>query len=413
MEQSPLITDGILIKVRSVDHETGTIQGALSNGRAANVPCLHGNLPAVNDIILFGIGNGAWVLASDELWLETNSIGIVRKVLEDSEVLLEDEYRLVLCESAGHTDIAVGNTVEFNSADGIIRVLHPHPIRIREFDPDEEEVLSTYRVDTSNGELEFSDFGGYPAVKERARQLIETQFKRRKYLDEIGAQPVKGILFTGPPGTGKTYLAKIIAHESKADFFLISGPSIVSKWLGDTESTLRMIFDAAKQGKATRAIIFFDEIDSIAERRSGDSHEASRRLVAQLLTLMDGFVSPEKSIVVIAATNRADALDPALMRPGRFDWEIEFKQPTLKDRYEILEVSAKRLRVEDDLPLEDIAFLTEDWSAADLKLLWTEAALLAAEDERGRIAGEDLALAYEQVASRSRRRSVPMEAGAT
>ena len=237
--------------------------------------------------------------------------------------------------------------------------------------------------------------------------MIETQFETRELLNEIGAQPVKGILFTGPPGTGKTYLAKIIAHVSNAEFYLVSGPSIVSKWVGDTEYTLRRIFESARKNESERAIIFFDEIDSIAERRSGDSHEASRRLVAQLLTLMDGFANEDKSIVVIAATNRAESLDPALLRPGRFDWEIEFTPPTLQDRREILKVGSRMVKTSDDLPIEDIASLTGGWSAADLKLLWTEAALLAAGDGRGQIAGEDLVQAYERVLLRPRRSSHP------
>ncbi len=155
----------------------------------------------------------------------------------------------------------------------------------------------------------------------------------------------------------------------------------------------------AATSEGDRAIIFFDEIDSIAERRSNDSHEASRRLVAQLLTLMDGFTSSEKSIVVIAATNRADVLDPALTRPGRFDWEIEFGSPTLNDRFQILHAGARRLRVNGELPLEDIAARTEA-GRCRLKLLWTEAALIAAEDRRKSIAGEDLIRAFERIVQR-------------
>ncbi|MBK2942544.1 ATP-binding protein, partial [Klebsiella pneumoniae] len=168
--------------------------------------------------------------------------------------------------------------------------------------------------------------------------LIDTQMLRQDELRAIGARPVKGVLFTGPPGTGKTHLARIIAQESGADFYLVSGPTVVSKWVGDSEETLRRIFEAAAASSGGRAIVFFDEIDSSAERRAGDTHEASRRLVAQLLTLMDGFGRDGANVVVIAATTRADALDPALTRPGRFDWELEFGMPTLHDRYCILKV---------------------------------------------------------------------------
>uniref|UniRef100_A0A183CR73 AAA domain-containing protein n=1 Tax=Globodera pallida TaxID=36090 RepID=A0A183CR73_GLOPA len=248
------------------------------------------------------------------------------------------------------------------------------------------------------------DFGGYPSVVSRAKELIETQLERHAELEAIGARPVKGILFTGPPGTGKTHLAKIIANQSGANFYDISGPAIVSKWVGDTEGLLRKIFDHASSNDSGKSIIFFDEIDSIAESRTGDSHEASRRLVAQFLTLMDGFDTKNNATVVIAATNRADALDPALTRPGRFDWEIEFGLPTVLDRLEILKIGPRRIRCSDDLPLIDIAIRSHDWSAARLTSIWTEAALIAASDKRAKIAGEDLAQAYERVAHRPERK---------
>ncbi|WP_284215193.1 MULTISPECIES: ATP-binding protein, partial [Alphaproteobacteria] len=250
--------------------------------------------------------------------------------------------------------------------------------------------------------LRFEDFGGYPQVVERARELITTQFENRARLLAIGAKPIKGILFTGSPGTGKTYLARIIANETDADFYLISGPSIVSKWVGDTEARLRKLFEAAARSQSGRAIIFFDEIDSIAERRTEDSHEASKRLVAQLLTLMDGFKN-EQNIVVIASTNRVDSLDPALTRPGRFDWEIEFGMPTYEDRLSILRVGARGLQTIGDLPLKEIAKQSEGWSAAELTALWSEAALMTASDGRGKINPEDVAIAFERVSSRPRR----------
>jgi len=149
--------------------------------------------------------------------------------------------------------------------------------------------------------------------------------------------------------------------------------------------------------------VFFDEIDSIAERRTGDSHEASKRVVAQLLTLMDGFDDKGKSVVVIAATNRVESLDPALTRPGRFDWEIEFGSPNVIDRYEILRVGARRLRTADNLPFEDVAAMTSGWSAADLSAIWVEAALLAAGDARGEISSEDMVQGFERILIRPRR----------
>lgn len=167
----------------------------------------------------------------------------------------------------------------------------------------------------------------------------------------IGAKPVKGVLFTGAPGTGKTHLARIIADVSGAVFYQVSGPSIVSKWVGDSEETLRRLFEDA--AKRECAIIFFDEIDSIAARRSSDSNGESKRVVAQLLTLLDGF-KPDSNVIVIAATNRVEDIDEALLRPGRFDWEIAFDLPTERDRLEILKMKAGELQVGDELPIDDL-----------------------------------------------------------
>ena len=211
-------------------------------------------------------------------------------------------------------------------------------------------------------------------------------------------------MFTGPPGTGKTHLARIIANQAGASFYDISGPAIVSKWVGDTEELLRKIFEHANETDRGKSIIFFDEIDSIAESRSGDSHAASRRLVSQFLTLLDGFDTRESATIVIGATNRADALDPALTRPGRFDWEIEFGLPDFLDRLEILSVGTRKIQSSDQLPLFEIAKRTHNWSAAKPTSIWTEAALTAAKDRRESIAGEDLAQAYERVASRPERK---------
>ena len=196
----------------------------------------------------------------------------------------------------------------------------------------------------SDNQPTFDDFGGFSSVVRRAHELIKLPLERHAELAKIGARAIKGVLFTGPPGTGKTMLARIIAAQADAAFYEISGPEIFSKWYGQSEELLRRIFDAAAKEK--RAIIFFDEIDSVAAQRADDAHEASRRVVAQLLTLMDGFDST-RNIVVIAATNRPQDLDIALRRPGRFDWEIEFPLPGKDDRLDILIKIARKLETQD------------------------------------------------------------------
>ena len=359
------------------------------------------DLPARGDTIF--LTENSWRLAPNDIWPSPKAIAIVRRLLPDGEVLIDDGHRLHLIQNDQDIPVALHNTVEFDESQGIIRVLAETPMHSREYGLDVEDIRKEYLVDTSSPQLTFADFGGYPEVVARARELLDSQILHRDKLELIGARSAKGILFSGPPGTGKTHLARIIAQHTKAEFFLVSGPSIISKWVGDSEDTLRKIFDAAAESVSGHAIIFFDEIDSIAERRTGNSHEMSKRLVAQLLTLMDGFNKKTGNIIVIASTNRAETLDPALMRPGRFDWEIEFGMPTTEDRRQILLAGARNHRVADTLPLTEVAIATEGWAAAELSLIWAEAALFTVNEERDRINAEDIARAYERVASRPRR----------
>jgi transitional endoplasmic reticulum ATPase len=395
-------TRGNVAKITHVDVAEGIIYFRLLDGRTGSGRGVSEPFPRRGDVIL--VGDTRWELAPRELWTEKNTVAVVSVVREGS-VFVDDGLTLKPVPFDESITLVKNNTIEYNDIDGVVSIVSETPLRSRDHGFDESDVLKDYLIGADKSGPTFNDFGGYPNVIDRAKELIETQLERRVLLDRIGARPVKGILFTGPPGTGKTHLARIIAHESKADFFLVSGPSIVSKWVGDTEDTLRKIFDAAANSKSDRAIIFFDEIDSIAERRTSDSHEASKRLVAQLLTLMDGFDSTQSSVVVIAATNRIDDVDPALTRPGRFDWEIEFGLPTTADRLAILEVRSRQLRTTNELPLAELAQLSDGWSAADLTSVWTESALIAAGDRRNRITGEDLAQGFERVSHRPRRKT--------
>lgn len=326
-------------------------------------------------------GQGAWVgtvvLRGDDLTIIDLGFGAIRPVPTSA------------------VPYDVGNTVEGTDAAGVSRVLLDKPLPRfdrREVDFDD---VSEYRHEPTD-ELSFDDFGGLPQVVERAKELIELPLERHAELTTIGAKPVKGVLFTGEPGTGKTMLARIIAHVADATFYEISGPSVISKWVGASEQVLRAIFeDAAKNAPS---IIFFDEIDSVAGRRTEEAHEASKRVVAQLLTLMDGFTADQR-VTVIAATNRPQDIDVALRRPGRFDWEIEFPLPERDDREAILRVSAAGLRCDEPLPYHWLAAHTDGWSAADLAAIWREAALLAVADHaRAIILTEDVLAARERVA---------------
>ncbi|HEX7783311.1 MAG TPA: AAA family ATPase [Sphingobium sp.] len=394
---------GDLLRVTHIDEDSGTVFVRYADGRTGRLSNVEMNNLEKNDVILSH--SGGWTAVPEDVWPRSFLTSVVRTILEDGTILGESGNALLVLGNPNNLEVSADFTVEIdNLTSAINRVVAREPIRVRQHPADEQISPASFLVKPQSEGLTFDDFGGYRDVVLRAKELIETQLERRVELDAIGARPVKGILFTGPPGTGKTHLARIIASQAGANFYDISGPSIVSKWVGDTEDLLRKIFDHAESSESGKSIIFFDEIDSIAESRSGDSHEASRRLVAQFLTLMDGFDSRKSATVVIAATNRADALDPALTRPGRFDWEIEFGLPTLLDRLAILEIGPRRIQCSADLPLLDIAIRSHDWSAARLTSIWTEAAMIAASDRRKQIAGEDMAQAYERVARRPDRK---------
>lgn len=338
----------------------------------------------------------------DSAWPGQLWIGVVRIKLKDITVISTGGQN----RSVPTTDVdyVVGNTVEAGDVQGVVRVLSKTPISLIDLPSLDESVIEEFRWEPPNGtELGFDDFGGLKEVVTRARELIEVPLENREALSKIGARPIKGVLFTGNPGTGKTMLAQIIAHQSGADFYRISGPEIFSKWVGQSEELLRKLF--TKAAESDKAIIFFDEIDSVASQRDDISHESSTRVVTQLLTLMDGF-SSSASVVVIAATNRPQDLDIALLRPGRFDWEIHFPYPDQADREDILLKTARGLQTRGPLPHRCIAARSEGWSGAELAAIWTEAALLAVEDGRCEIYEEDYIGGYQR---RSRYRELSRE----
>ncbi|MCX8207864.1 MAG: AAA family ATPase, partial [Methanothrix sp.] len=220
----------------------------------------------------------------------------------------------------------------------------------------------------------YEDVGGLKNAITKVREMIELPLKHPELFDRLGIDPPKGILLYGPPGTGKTMLAKAVANESDAYFISVNGPEIMSKYYGESEKALRDIFEEAE--KNAPAIIFLDELDSIAPKRGEVTGEVERRVVAQLLSLMDG-LKERKNVLVIGSTNRPEALDIALRRPGRFDREIELGVPDFEGRKEIFQIHTRGMPLADDVNIEEFAELTYGFVGADIAAVCREAAMNA------------------------------------
>ena len=220
--------------------------------------------------------------------------------------------------------------------------------------------------------VSYEDIGGLTGEIKKVREMIELPMRHPEIFEKLGVEAPKGVLLFGVPGTGKTLLAKAVANESNAHFISISGPEIMSKFYGESEARLREIFKEAREKAPT--IVFIDEIDSIAPKREEVTGEVERRVVSQLLSLMDGLEGRGK-VIVIAATNRPNALDPALRRPGRFDREIEIRIPDKKGRHEILLIHTRNMPLTEDVNLEKISAISHGYVGADLEYLCKEAAM--------------------------------------
>ena len=221
-------------------------------------------------------------------------------------------------------------------------------------------------------QVTYEDIGGLTDEIKKVREMIELPLRHPEIFEKLGIEAPKGVLLYGPPGTGKTLLAKAVANESNAHFISISGPEIMSKFYGESEARLREIFKEARE-KAP-SIIFVDEIDSIAPKREEVTGEVERRVVSQMLSLMDGLEARGK-VIVISATNRPNAIDPALRRPGRFDREIEIKVPDKRGRKDILAIHSRNMPLDDDVNTDKISSVSHGYVGADLEYLCKEAAM--------------------------------------
>ncbi len=284
----------------------------------------------------------------------------LQRLLEGRPVIRGQRLRV---EVIGHTLTFI---VTSTKPAGVVIVTRGTEIELKE-KPVEDITRSVPSVT-------YEDIGGLKRELKLVREMIELPLKHPELFQRVGIDPPKGVLLHGPPGTGKTLIAKAVANEVNAHFISISGPEIMSKYYGESEQRLREIFEEAKENAPS--IIFIDEIDSIAPKREEVTGEVERRVVAQLLSLMDG-LEARGEVIVIAATNRPGAIDPALRRPGRFDREIEIGFPDREGRKEILEIHTRGMPLADDVNLNEISELTNGFVGADLEALCKEAAMHA------------------------------------
>ena len=251
----------------------------------------------------------------------------------------------------------------------------------------------TKAIDASIPRITYDELGGLKKEVQKIREMVELPMRHPELFDKIGVEAPKGVLLYGPPGTGKTLLAKAVAGETNANFVSLSGPEIMGKYYGESEERIREIFTQAEENSPS--IIFIDEIDSIAPKRDEVSGELEKRIVSQLLTLMDGMKSRGK-VIVIAATNRPDSIDPALRRPGRFDREIEIGIPDDEGRFDILSIHTRGMPIDEKVDLKQISKITHGFVGADLEVLAKEAAMRSL---RRILADEEIDLDEEKISS--------------
>ncbi|HET8719429.1 MAG TPA: CDC48 family AAA ATPase [Candidatus Nitrosotenuis sp.] len=328
----------------------------------------------IDGLTRHNIGAGIGEKVSVKLVDAEEAVKIVLSPVEKLSVEGLQEYMSTLYE--GHV-FTTGDTILVNTHLGgktqlIVTATTPQKPVIVTQKTEFKLGSMTKAVDNSIPRITYDDLGGLKKETQKIREMVELPMRHPELFEKIGIEAPKGVLLYGPPGTGKTLLAKAVAGETNAHFTSISGPEIMGKYYGESEERIRNVFKQAEEN--TPSIIFIDEIDSIAPKRDEVTGEVEKRVVSQLLTLMDGMKARGK-VVVIAATNRPDSIDPALRRPGRFDREIEIGIPDEEGRLEVLQIHTRGMPIDEKVDLKQYAKITHGFVGADLESLAKEAAM--------------------------------------
>ncbi|WP_458186283.1 ATP-binding protein [Haladaptatus sp. NG-WS-4] len=332
-----------------------------------------------------------------------NSLGVVETTVGD-RIVINTGVSLITVENPLDLEIKNGYTVEYTNAGTIREVVDKSPIRAISTSGPETDIgdfIASLRVPSNELGVGFDDYGGMTDELYDVQQRIEVLLNKREELQAVGNEVRLGAVFYGPPGTGKTHFARILAAESDATFYRIRGPEIVTQLVGETEEILRALFKDASQHEPS--IIFFDEVDSLGgERGTGQNQQFGNRVVAQLLALMDGVDQENDGLLIIGSTNRIEDMDDALLRPGRLDWKVAFKEPSQEGRVEIFDALRTRYTVDEGVSSDQIAAITEGWSGADLEALLDEASIVCVDDGRDEITMMDLMISHERVNRQSK-----------
>ena len=318
-------------------------------------------------------------------------IGTISDVLEDGRVIVKSstgpKFLVHVSQSIHPNELKPGARVALNQQTLAVVSVLPTP---------KDPMVYGFEIEEKPN-VRYTDIGGLDSQIEEIREAIELPLLKPHLFEEVGIEPPKGVLLYGPPGTGKTLIAKAVATETNATFIRVVGSEFVQKYIGEGARLVREVFEMAREKAPT--ILFIDEIDAIAARRTNTDTSGDRevqRTLMQLLAEMDGF-DPRGDVKIIGATNRIDILDPAILRPGRFDRIIEIPLPDFEGRIQIFKIHTRKMKLADDVDFRKLAEMTEGASGADIKAICTEAGMFAIREEKAKVTLEDFEKAIVKV----------------